>query len=486
MKPAILTILLACISCITNVHAQTFHVNLSPKHVSKINSAKSGYERLKKYRKFYSRDSTKHLRTLNKQLRRKSDSITRSVVRSRKLEDEMGRKGLRLPTDTVALLRHYASLVQKDTTSTDSTTLSRLKTLGADSKQIQELKKKYAFNNEDVLAWKSADSTSRKGLERQALKRAREKAIASMPTAQRKQLEALESQYGPYSKEIVGYVGFLKDSVDVADTLRSIAAQRLEQAATQAASNAIGGGNLSEMKNADGKLKEISDMPGDYMQKGKDMTNPDALKDLAQQKVMDKVTGQADKLKPAMSKLKGIYSSMPNSNDLSQAIKAKSLEGRPFREHWVIGGNFNIASTAPIMVDLSPQIGYRIDRKLQIGIGGIYRAKFVDSVKVANAISPVHYGHSVFLNYGLILNFFSYAEWERTAAIVKTSSSDHSIQWVNSLLVGVGRTFKITSKVNGNILLLYNPLHENGTTPYHDAFVIKTGFHLSELAMIKR
>ncbi|MFM7854914.1 MAG: hypothetical protein ACKO96_24040, partial [Flammeovirgaceae bacterium] len=210
------------------------------------------------------------------------------------------------------------------------------------------------------------------------------------------------------------------------------------------------------------------------------------LKDRGKKEAEAQLQNYVGAVEKKMSLLKNKYSTLLNSNDLSTGIKEKSLQGRPLRERWVIGGNFNITSTAPLMVDLAPQFGYRIDKRWQIGMSGIYRAKFIESVQVSYAISPERYGFSLFSSYSLILNFFGYAEWEQTMSKVKSDNDRLVDQWVPSLLVGLGRKFRLHPKVNGTVLLLWDPLHVNGKSPYSDAFVIKTGFQLSEQALMKK
>ncbi|MFM7855386.1 MAG: hypothetical protein ACKO96_26535, partial [Flammeovirgaceae bacterium] len=85
-------------------HSQTFKVNLSPKHVAKINDGKSAREKLKKYRKYFSKDSAQQMRQLNKRLQKKADSITRAMVKKEKLRMLAEKRGIKLPADTLAIM----------------------------------------------------------------------------------------------------------------------------------------------------------------------------------------------------------------------------------------------------------------------------------------------------------------------------------------------------------------------------------------------
>lgn len=477
--------------------AQSFNVNLSPKHVAKINQAKSGQKKLAEYRKYFSKDSARQSRKENKTFRKRFDSLARANRKNEKLQHLAEKNGVKSPIDTLAFLNQYASLIPKDSVSMDS--LGNKGLYVASEALSKQLGTKYGFSTDEIEQYKKGDSAARKKLIMKSLVTAKDKSIAQLPAGQQKQLQLYQKEYGPYSTEAKQYLVFLKDSVDRSDTIKMIASRRAEALATKMVDQKLGG-QMGQLNDYSKKMEEIKNMPKDYQKQLDDYKDPEKLKEAGMQKgkeqAMDHFAGQADKLQTVqgkMLKLKGKFSTLLNSNDPKSGIKEKSLSGRPIRERWVIGGNFNIPSTAPLMLDLSPQFGYRIDKKFQLGIGGIYRATFTDSVKVMNAPPADMYGYTAFSSYGLILNFFAYGEFQRTNAAVKnTGSMIQSVdpklnrQWTNSLLIGIGRQFVIHPKVRGSILLLYNPLHENGKTPYQDAFIVKTGFQLSELALLKK
>jgi hypothetical protein len=524
-------------------YAQSFKVNLSPKHLAKINEGKSAREKLKKYKKFFSRDSARQMKKLNKYYQKKYDSSTKAILNQQKLAKLMEKRGIKPPIDTLAILKQYASLLPKDSTEMDNlkskglseaeekaldalpsdqknelqvlqnhyglSTKGLKKFLSGDTatkkemkatlatlskekgtetlsqqKELKELQNSYGFSLGEAQGYLSGDSTAKKKIKIQALQKAKEKSLASLPPGQRKQVEEFQKEYGPYSKEVKQYLFFLKDSVDRSDTLKAMAAKNAEELVAKFA-----GGQVGQFSEYDKKLKELKSMPDQYKKEMEALKDPAKMKEEAKQKALEQLS-QNESVKAVQNKMslaKKKFSTLLNSNDLSTGIKEKSLKGRPLRERWVIGGNFNIANTSPLMIDLSPQLGYRINKKFQVGVSGIYRTKFVDSMRVSNTVPADVYGYSAFATYGLMLNFFAYAEFERTSSAVKQKTIDpKAAQWVSTALIGIGRQFRLHPKINASVLLLWNPLHENGKSPYHDAFVIKTGFQLSELAMLKK
>jgi len=124
------------------------------------------------------------------------------------------------------------------------------------------------------------------------------------------------------------------------------------------------------------EVEKLKDLPGQYKTQYEKYTDPDQLKtqgkEAAVKEAADYFAKHADKLQGAqqkVSKLLSKYREFSNSNDLSTAVKRTSMEGKTFWEHLLIGGNFNVVSTRPFSLDLSPQLGYRIRTNLAIGVG---------------------------------------------------------------------------------------------------------------------
>jgi hypothetical protein len=450
-------------------------LSLSPKHITKIQSATTGTDRLKLYRKYFSRDSAKHVRRLEKLHKKKWDSLVRVARKT-------GRSPIKeyVPEELPVSLALDMELIRQEDFSSGKT----LADSTVSPKLRQHLVKNYGLSDTEVSAFISGDTL----LRRRVQKRAGELLTPDwkqMSQGQVKQLELVQKTGGAYSKEAIQYVAFLKDSVHRLDSMKVIAEAQAESAALQIESSLASMGNLSQLNAGMKELDDYRSSMEEYRDIAADLKNPEDLKKEAVEQLVD----QREKLKGLSNRitgLKGKFATLLNSNDLSTGIKAKSLAGRPVRERWVIGGNFNIVSTAPFMLDLGLQFGYRIDKRFQVGVSGIYRATFVDTVNWSNAISPERYGYGAFASYGLMGNFFGYTEWERTASVVRSGADQATTAWVSSFLVGIGRKFNLHPKVSGSLLILGNLLHENGQSPYHSPLVIKTGFQLTPLALMKR
>ena len=84
---------------------QDLAVNLSEKHLKKIESTKDARSKLQKYRKYYTKDSLKAAKRMLKYWRQKSDSLTKAM-RKEKLGKATGSHALNLPkADSTTLLK---------------------------------------------------------------------------------------------------------------------------------------------------------------------------------------------------------------------------------------------------------------------------------------------------------------------------------------------------------------------------------------------
>ncbi|WP_157494035.1 hypothetical protein [Fulvivirga imtechensis] len=193
------------------------------------------------------------------------------------------------------------------------------------------------------------------------------------------------------------------------------------------------------------------------------------------------ISQNADKIQQVqsqMGELKKKYSYMPNSNDLSSAVKRTSLKGESFWKRLVLGGNFNISKTNPLSIDLSPVVGYKVNKLFEVGITGAYRTKFrADKYGVNQQINDEVYGYSAFANHMAFKNFFGYLEGER----MRTSNLNSELPertWKQTLLIGVGRKFNVAKWLEMQAMVLFNVLHDNQDGLYNSPVVFKTGVRL--------
>ena len=521
--------------------AQNFKINLSPRHVAKVEQLKTAQGKLTKYRKYFSKDSARHMKKMAKVYQTKSDSITKVMVAKEKLRQWREKKGIKEPIDTLALLEQYSSLLPTDITS--HTNIENLKTKEAEKratenliglhttelqnqfgltplvaqqylsgdavvkkkvkekaillakkpvmenilteqkKQVQELQSKFGFSPNEVNQYLKGDTTARKKMKTQALHVAKEKSLASLPPGQRKQVEVYQKEYGPYSKEMKQYLFFLKDSVDHSDTLKSLAASRAEGWGEKAIANNLGNNaQLKQLNDINKQMQELKDSPAQYRKKLEQYKNKENL----QKEVKDYLTRnpqQLKQLKDKMSVMMKKYSFIQNSNNLSTAVKRTSLKERAFRERLVVAANFQVLSTQPFSIDFAPFLGYKVNSRFSLGVGGTYRKTFSDSVP---SLAPSVYGYKVFVSYDIIKSFFAYGEYANNSPGVKVEEGTTKRIWKPAAMVGLGKRLSIHSRLDMTVVALYNILYQPRDPIYHDPFTFRVGFQLSELALRKK
>ncbi|MBL6449083.1 hypothetical protein JMN32_22415 [Fulvivirga sp. 29W222] len=270
-------------------------------------------------------------------------------------------------------------------------------------------------------------------------------------------------------------------------TIDSTITRQVKDAAVKRAEEELKGTKEYDALNGMGNESELGQLE-DYKNK-LESTQEELRQAAAKQELKQKMASQAreyitqnaDKIQQVqsqMGEMKKKYSYMPNSNDLSSAVKRTSLKDESFWERLVIGGNFNISKTNPLNIDLSPTLGYRVNKLFEVGVTGCYRSQFkADKHRVTSQSNEEVYGYSAYANHMVFKNFFAYLEAER----MRTTTMSTEIpkrEWKQTLLIGVGRRFNVAKWLEMQALVLFNVLHDNEDGLYNSPVVFKTGFRL--------
>jgi hypothetical protein len=160
------------------------------------------------------------------------------------------------------------------------------------------------------------------------------------------------------------------------------------------------------------------------------------------------------------------------------------MQGKTIWERLVVGGNFNVVSTTPISVDISPQLGYKFTSRFVVGVGMNYRHTFADSIKNNWYVSPKNTSVKGFINYEVMKGFFAYGEGE-SSFFADNSNDNSKVKWENNYFIGIGKKIAIHSKLYLNTTILYNLNPESPNQIYPRRFQIRIGFQLSELVTRK-
>jgi hypothetical protein len=440
-----------------NTHAQNFSINLSPKHNQKLNSIQSGHKRLLKYYKFYKKDSTQFRKQQNKNFKKSFDS---AMVVSRKqfrLEKRLAKKGLPIPQNQMSQIDPIAdqicrwNVILKDSAATDS--MKQLSENKIRELVIQRARQNPNFQNAMEKYQISGDSVSWNKLIQEVPGL---DSYSGLFNSDPKQLFAFaETQAQEHLSKISGINGMMGSSMK----------------------------SIQEIKNLQEQYKTQAEQYADkeyWKSEGKEKAAEEASEFLAKHSAK-LISAQAK-----VSKLMNKYREFSDSNDLSTAVKRTSMQGKTIFEHFVFGGNFNIISTSPFSIDISPMIGYKFTTLFYIGVGMNYRLTFSDSIKNNYYISPKNSSFKAFINYDVIKGFFAYGEWEKSS-IMKSSSSDKiENEWKDNYFIGLGKKLLIHPKIYMTVTALYNLNSEDENPVHPKRFEVRTGFQLSELATRKK
>jgi hypothetical protein len=539
----LVTLLLFFLQQANQSQAQSFKINLSAKHIAKIEKVKTAPQKLKKYHKYYTKDSARQMHKLSKRWQKKADSLTRAMVATEKLRHYREKMGIKEPIDTLAVLEQFADLLPKDSMAQSplkkqaseqfekeaSSLMPDLKSsmvdlqnkygldeseakqyLAGDSlakkkmkekvlatlnkegvdklpkeqqAQLQSLQSQWGISPVEAKQYIAGDSAAKKKMKVKALQLAKEKSLSSLPPGQRKQAEAYQKEYGAYSKEMKQYLFFLKDSVDRSDTLKSLATAKAEGFAENAISNNFM--NNSELKKLNEFTKELESLknsPAEYQKKLQQYNSKEALEKEAKDFVQ-KNPAMLKLVQEKMSLLMNKYSFIQNSNDLSTAIKRTSLKGKPVKERLVIATNFQVLNLQPVSIDFAPVVGYKFNSRFSAGVGGTYRQTFNDSIP---KLSPTVWGYKTFVSYDVVKSFFVYGEYALNSPGVRTVEGVSKRIWDAAGLAGIGRKLSLHKNLDMTVVVLYNFLHHPKSRIYPEPFIFRIGFQLSDGALRRK
>ncbi len=286
--------------------------------------------------------------------------------------------------------------------------------------------------------------------------------------------------------EVKEYTELLKDPSNIDQAIDSKAAR------------------MSEFQTLNNETKELAAMKGlpeSMLADLKRYQDAQVLKAEAKEVTIKKATdyfaAHQDKLSQAqgmMSKLKKKYSYVPDSRDLSTAVKATSLKDEPLKNRLVFGLGFQIQRTNPISVDFSPNLLYKFNKLFSAGISGTYRASLGienNSSVAVNTTTDV-YGASAIVQHKLsfagasvskvLKGFFGHGEFQYLSTPIVNPNPTTDLparSWNEGLLLGIGKQMNFSKALKGQIIFTYDFLH-TAASPSPKAWNIKFGFQLGE------
>lgn len=99
-------------------------------------------------------------------------------------------------------------------------------------------------------------------------------------------------------------------------------------------------------------------------------------------------------------------------------VDKREFTERSFKERLTFGGNGALQLGNNTLIGLSPQIGYRLNQDLIVGVGSTY---YFQRLKQAfGNIDNEIYGGNVFARHRLVTRIFAHAEWETREPAIRS------------------------------------------------------------------
>ena len=234
------------------------------------------------------------------------------------------------------------------------------------------------------------------------------------------------------------------------------------------------------------QFEALQRLPESYRKQFEKYQDSDQVKKQVKEQAVAEATkqleAQTQKIQSAqkeLGKLKKKYLSVQSSGDLSTAVKRNSLKGRPFFKRLVFGGNLQVVTIDPVLIDLSPLVGYRLDKRWEFALGATYRARFSESNRAYLYLGKddLTYGYRSFSTYRFWKSFYVHAEYERVSKEFEIGTTDtYERKWKAGAFIGVGNSYRLKGYVRGQVSLLYNFLHDQNERVYSSPWVFRFGF----------
>jgi hypothetical protein len=164
-------------------------------------------------------------------------------------------------------------------------------------------------------------------------------------------------------------------------------------------------------------------------------------------------------LKKAMGEMEKYKLKFPDAttvNDLTKRVR-NEMYGKPFLERVVPAVSLQFLSKRDFLIDINPQIGYRLSGKWTAGMGWVERIQFHT---ITNTIPEGRiYGPRAFTDIKWKKGISLRAEVEYINLYVAPGSvgptDDNTRTWKWGFYAGIKKSYKIAKGVNGNIQILY-------------------------------
>jgi hypothetical protein len=242
---------------------------------------------------------------------------------------------------------------------------------------------------------------------------------------------------------------------------------------------------LTGASEADKKLAEFNKLKVEQQQIMHKFQDKKLVQAELKRKMKNVVNDQINLDNPAIKKAQEQFGKTmaiaEKAKDAKGIIGSKQVnewKGKPLRERLIPGLGFQISRNTVFSLDLDPQMGYRLNNRFIVGLGGHYRlniSKQYNSIVQEGGV----YGGRAYVDFKAIKSFYIHAEFEGLTLnkdIVPTLS-EKDIPVVYSSHFGLGKQFNVSKRISATMYGFYR-LEYSGHLPGFNKYNTRLVFGL--------
>lgn len=210
--------------------------------------------------------------------------------------------------------------------------------------------------------------------------------------------------------------------------------------------------------------------------------NPEEIKEVAAEQTIDHFSGKEEPLNQALEKVslyKQKYSNVKSIKELPKKMP-NPMKDRPFIERLLPGLGIQIQQRNDYWVDFNPYVGYRFTSRLTSGLGWNQRIAFNLDKKSFEKQSRI-YGPRIYGEFDLWRGFCPRIEIETMNTMIpplaQVPQTDlGSRDWVWSYFAGMKKSYRISKRIKGTAMVMFNLYNPHYKSPYVDRVNMRIGF----------
>ncbi len=178
------------------------------------------------------------------------------------------------------------------------------------------------------------------------------------------------------------------------------------------------------------------------------------------------VSQQMDQARSQLNELKSKFPDLDNAGDMPD-FKPNPMKTKSFLQRLEFGGNIQFQKSSryfPTTSDIAGQVGYKFHKNGTAGFGASYKLGLGTGWDHI-AISHQGVGLRSFVDWKLKGTFFVNGGFEQNhvSTISRVDQLKSWSGWQGSALLGISKKYKVSAKLKGNIMLLYDFLAKRNT-----------------------